>query len=108
MKFKSEYHQKHYNAWMLQSKHPEWGKCKSENPLFKESRCYACDEAFYASKICYEDSNHMCKCCPIDWGAQFCTTHGSVYEDWKNEKDPEKSSALCVVIANMEWMIKNE
>ena len=50
----------------------------------------------------------MCKCCPIDWGAQFCTTHGSVYEDWKNEKDPEKSSALCVVIANMEWMIKNE
>ena len=114
MKFKSEYHRKHYEAWMLQSEHPEWERKKFKNPLFSESGCYACDEAWYIrrriiQKTFYSYNNkRRCLYCPIDWGTRVCMDKGSVFMNWCHEKDPKKSSELCVIIANMEWRIKNE
>ena len=107
MKFKSIYHKKHYEAWILQSEHPEWEK--SDNPLFKESQifaCYACDEACYSQEKNYYISLGICSYCPIDWETDYCIYEGSIYDMWENERNPEKRTIMSEIIALKEWKIK--
>ena len=101
MKFKSEYHRKHYKAWMLQAENPEWLK-KDDNPLFKESECYACDED---SRL-IDEFGLTCDCCPIDWEDTYCDCPNSIYLEWINEKNTEKRTIMAEIIALKEWKIK--
>ena len=103
MKFKSENHKKHYEAWMLQSEHPEW-EGKRQNQLFKESICYACDEDYKLKKN--RRDILPCECCPTDWDGGDCLSKNSIYLAWRDEKDPELRSIMAEVIALKEWRIK--
>ena len=105
MKFKSEYHRKHYEAWMLQSEHPEWLH-KFQNPLFQKSECYPCDEARQIRTAKQDYYNVICLYCPLDWEKQTCLDIESIYREWEEEKDPEKRTIMSELIALKEWKIK--
>ena len=103
MKFKSKYHKKHYEAWMLQSEHPEWLD-NDDNPLFHGSKYYACDED---NRLINEYGiGTACDYCPIDWEDINCDYPNSIYAEWLYETNIEKRTIMAELIALKEWKIK--
>ena len=101
MKFKNEWHRKHFELWIWLSENPELDKRNwpewVENVGEEISRtfCFACEQS-------YGD----CYYCPIDWECLDCGEGSSIYKYWEIEKNLEKRSIMAEVIAHKEWNIK--